>query len=77
LLNFLFFQFSNYAVNFQAVWDSHDYNTDEQGKPAPYPNAHSPHAWVGLTTASLYGLQFAGGLVTFYFPATPMHVRQA
>jgi cytochrome b-561 len=65
------------VLGLKAVWDSHDYHRDDKGNISPMPNALRPHAWVGLATASLYGLQFAGGLSTFYFPVTPLHIRKA
>jgi len=65
------------VLGLKAVWDSHDYAKDSKtGQLTPMPNALRPHAWVGLATASLYGLQFAGGLTTFYLPMTPLHVRK-
>lgn len=55
----------------QAVWDSHDLAVP------PMPNAHTPHSWLGLAVASLYGCQLLAGLLAFYLPLTPLAVRQA
>ncbi|KAI6170000.1 putative cytochrome b561 [Aphelenchoides bicaudatus] len=64
--------FTFMVLGLKAIWNSKDF-----AKPNPRPNAMSPHSWVGLATASLYGLQFVGGLITFYLPVSPLHVRQA
>ncbi|KAI6210957.1 putative cytochrome b561 [Aphelenchoides besseyi] len=64
------------VLGLKAAWDYHDYHRTN-GVITPTPNALYPHSWVGLATASLYGVQFAGGIVAFYIPSTPMHVRAA
>ncbi|KAI6234728.1 hypothetical protein M3Y99_00761900 [Aphelenchoides fujianensis] len=61
------------VLGIQAAFDYHNYHRTN----GVIANALYPHSWVGLATASLYGVQYAGGLIFFYFPPTPMHVRAA
>ncbi|CAD5235125.1 unnamed protein product [Bursaphelenchus xylophilus] len=64
------------VLGLKAVWDYHDYNVTPTGQPAPIPNAKTPHSWVGLACASLYGCQLLAGFLSFYVPQTPLHIRQ-
>jgi cytochrome b-561 len=59
------------SVGLKAVFDSHNL-----AKP-PMDNLNSIHSWIGLTTVTLFGLQWICGFVNFLFPKLNENIRRA
>ncbi|CAD5235570.1 unnamed protein product [Bursaphelenchus xylophilus] len=49
----------------KAAFDAHNYHKTADGAPAPRPNLHSSHSWIGLATCILYTIQYLSGLVIY------------
>ncbi|PAV80065.1 hypothetical protein WR25_04898 [Diploscapter pachys] len=60
----------------KAVFDNHNLNRDEEGKPSPIVNMYSVHSWVGMTVVVLFWANYIVGFISFYFPGLPVPMRQ-
>uniref|UniRef100_A0A914YXJ1 Cytochrome b561 domain-containing protein n=1 Tax=Panagrolaimus superbus TaxID=310955 RepID=A0A914YXJ1_9BILA len=58
------------SFGLKAAWDSHNYEAK------PIPNLYSFHSWMGITTFSIFILQFLGGFLTYALPYASMDLRK-
>ena len=65
------------VIALKAVFDSHNLKPcgDDPAKLCPIPNMYSFHSWIGLTTALLFSMQWALGLVMFLVPGVANNIK--